>query len=284
MTRLSLEWDRIVHSLSPHLQPKKERFWTAAGDTRVSYPEEGHDDYAAIEMRSYWFSHRNRCITAVVRRFAPTGPILDVGGGNGIVSLALHQAGFASLVLEPGRRGAETAHERGLPVIQATLEEARLTAGSVCAAGLFDVLEHIEDDIGTLNALRHLIREAGLLYMTVPAFHWLWSQEDTAAGHARRYTLSLLQKRLNGAGFDILYATYLFSVLVPPILLLRTLPSTLGMGAQAKRTVAADHMLPPGPIGAGIARALDWEARRVEQGRRVPIGSSILLAARRRPR
>jgi len=277
----AFDLDRAVSDLSPALERVRDRFWTAPVAEAVSYPDV-HDDYAAIETRSYWFNHRNRCIAALVRRFSPGDPLLDVGGGNGIVSLALQEAGIPSIVLEPGGRGAEIAHARGLPVIQATLESARLVDGIVAAAGLFDVLEHIKDDAGTLATLARLIRPGGALYLSVPAYAWLWSDEDVEAGHARRYAVALLEERLSAAGFSISYATHMFGVLVPPVLLLRALPSRFGLGARAKRGVAADHALPAGPIGRAIAAALDLEARRIEAGRAVPFGTSILLAARRR--
>ena len=81
----------------------------------------------------------------VVERFRPQGTIVDIGGGNGFVAGKLVQAGFPTVVVEPGETGARNAARRGVTtVICATLEAAHFRAASVPAACVFDVLEHIE--------------------------------------------------------------------------------------------------------------------------------------------
>lgn len=276
-----MDVDAFISSLSPRIERSQEGFWASRTIETVSYPDSGHDACASVELTSYWFTHRNACILSVARRFAPAGPVLDVGGGNGIVSLAMKTAGLPCVVLEPGAQGARLAHERGLPVIQATLSDAGIAEGAVPAAGLFDVLEHIEDDRGTLNALHRVIKPGGWLYLTVPAYRWLWSNEDVGAGHARRYDLGSIGERLAETGFDVAYGTYMFAPLVLPILALRSLPSLFGRVGGLRRPVAADHALPPGAVGRAIARMLDWERRRIAGGGTVPFGSSVLVAARK---
>lgn len=276
--------DAFISSLSPRIARAEDGFWRSRTIESVSYPESGHDACASVELTSYWFTHRNACIVSVLQRFTPDGPVLDVGGGNGIVSLAMNRAGFASVVLEPGHHGAHLAHQRGLPVIQATLQDADVAEGSVPAAGLFDVLEHIEDDRGTLGALHRVIRPGGWLYLTVPAYPWLWSNEDLGAGHARRYTLGSLTAKLAEAGFSVAYGTYMFAPLVPPILALRSLPSLFGRVGGLRRPVASDHTLPPGAVGRAIGRLLERERDRIAAGGTVPFGSSVLVAARREER
>ncbi len=59
----------------------------------ISYPLSGHRIMAELEETSFWFNHRNDVLMTAIRRFPPPGPILDVGGGNGYVSLALKRAG-----------------------------------------------------------------------------------------------------------------------------------------------------------------------------------------------
>jgi SAM-dependent methyltransferase len=53
---------------------------------------------------------------------------------------------------------------------------------------MMDVLEHIEDDTSILNeAARHLAPR-GHIFITVPAFQWMFSAHDRFLGHYRRYT------------------------------------------------------------------------------------------------
>lgn len=264
------------------LRERSAGFWEVSSSDVISYPPGGHSSFAEVEETSYWFNHRNAVIASAVRRFPPAGLIADVGGGNGYVSLGLRQAGFASVVIEPGAAGATCAHERGLPVVMAPFEKLTLPAQSLAAAGLFDVLEHIDDDAATLAQLRNYLEPDGRLYLTVPAFGWLWSREDEHAGHFRRYTLDSLSKLVSAQGFAVEYATYFFAPLVAPILALRALPTRLKLGkASGPAAVEDDHRLPSGIVGATLSQCLSWEAARIARGSSVPFGSSCLLVARR---
>lgn len=274
------ELDTFVGSLSNRLTKVQDHLWTTSSAQLVSYPIKRHAACADIELRSYWFAHRNRCISMVVKRFPPHGPILDVGGGNGVVSLALNTAGFFTVVLEPGG-GAITAHLRGLPVIQTTLSGATIASGVVPAIGMFDVIEHIDDERGALAELRRILRQDGWLYLTVPAFPWLWSCEDADAGHMRRYTINSLSRKVREGGFKVAFATYMFAPLVLPVFLLRTVPSYLGMVRSPSRDLTADHTLPSGIIGRSIKRTLTAEETRLVSGKKIVFGTSVLLAAQR---
>lgn len=257
-------------------------FWEASNGDEISYPAGGHTSLARVEETSYWFKHRNAIIVSAVQQFPPRGLIVDVGGGNGYVSVGLRQAGFPSVVIEPGSAGAECAHQRGLPVLMAPFEKLELRPGCIPAAGLFDVLEHIEDDVGALAHLRVCLEREGRLYLTVPAFSWLWSAEDNYAGHFRRYTLSALRKLVASQGFEVEFSTYFFSALVGPIFALRSIPSWLKLKKAGKPpSVNVDHKLPSGTVGEGLSRSFTWEATRISRADSVPFGSSCLLVARR---
>ena len=191
---------------------------------RVDYPDEGNAFCFQVEDHSFWFQHRNACILAVMSRLPPGGVLFDIGGGNGFVARALVAAGLPAVVVEPGPEGARNARSRGLdPVICSTLDDAGFAEGALPAAGLFDVLEHIDDDRAVLQQLATLIAPGGRLYVTVPAYQWLWSTEDAISGHHRRYTTRGLARVIRAAGFTVEFSSYLFWPLPLPILLLRAI-------------------------------------------------------------
>lgn len=266
----------------PALEPAGPSHWRQSIETAISYPSEGLGALADIEARSYWFNHRNAVIGEVVRQFPPSGPIFDIGGGNGFVSLGLRQAGFPAVVVEPDPVGAATALARGLPVIEAAFQDIDLPLGSLPAVGMFDVLEHIEDDAGTLRRLHDALEPGGLLYVAVPALDWLWSDVDEHSGHFRRYTTKDLGRRLHTAGLTPLYSTYFFGVLIPAILLFRSLPRYVGRRIKLRdRQVEADHSLPRGAAGKLITASFSREIGRVESGGSLALGSSCLVVARK---
>ncbi len=267
-------------TLAPSLERRDPGIWFARRQAAVSYPALGNAACLAVEERSFWFRHRNRCIVSLVRRFPPDGVFLDIGGGNGFVSRGLTAAGFACALVEPGIDGALAAHERGIdPVICARLEDMQLSAASVSAAGMFDVLEHIEDEATALQQVRTLLRPSGRLFLTVPAYQFLFSVDDTVAGHFRRYTISSLARTLERSRFRVDFASYIFAPLPPIVFAVRTAPSRLGLrrGGDPERD-AAEHA-PNGVAARLMDRLLAAELKRIDAGRSLPFGGSCLCVA-----
>lgn len=269
--------DFNLGTVATGLRLDPDGIWRAAEKARVSYSEDGNDYCYQLEDRSFWFRHRNACIASVVRRFPPAGTILDIGGGNGFVARGLIDAGFPTALLEPGESGAAHARGRGIAqVVCADFDAARFLPGSLPAAGLFDVLEHIPDDVRFLESLREKLVTGGKLYLTVPAGAWLWSADDRDAGHFRRYSIRRLEKTLRAAGFRPLYGTKLFSILPPAVFALRTLRSLWGLRRLPIQTYDGLHEV---KVGGLTDRVWAWEERRIRAGRRIPVGTSCLAAA-----
>ena len=272
-----------MRELSGSLSLDQDGIWVAApGSGRVSYPEDGNDACFRVEDHSFWFRHRNDCIVEAVRRFPPDGPIVDIGGGNGYVARRLLDEGFAAIVVEPGRAGAVNARGRRAigDVVCATFEAVGFRPSSVSAAGLFDVLEHLEDDRAAIERIAATMRPGGMLYVTVPAYQWLWSTSDEDARHYRRYSLRQLTT-LCADAFEVRYATVFFAPLLVPFCLMRTLPYRLGLvRSKSQARYESEH---EGSAGVGLlAGAFRRERRRIRQGGTSRLGTSCLLVARRR--
>lgn len=270
---------------APGLERGADGQWAAATDVGpVSFPDEAHADLATLEDGSYWFAHRNAVIASVVAQHPPAGPIFDVGGGNGFVSMGLNQAGYDSIVVEPGASGVAQARRRGLQTIRANFAALDAPPGSIAAVGLFDVLEHIEDAAATLAGIARSLRPGGMIYVAVPAYSLLWSIQDGYGGHFRRYTLGQLRQDLSQAGFETVFGTYFFSILVAPLFLFRTLPSALRLrrSEHAAKSGAEEHKLPAGSAGRLLMRSFAWEDQWIAAARSVPFGTSCIVAARKR--
>lgn len=278
-----LNWVAAWAERVPQLERVSPEHWRSGADSEVSYPSSGHATLARIEADSYWFNHRNDLISAVVKRFPPDGPMFDVGGGNGYVGLGLRDVNVASVVVEPGEQGVATSLDRGLPVIEAAFHHLDIPANSLPAAGLFDVLEHIEDDEGALVALYESLEPGGMLYVSVPARNALWSAEDEFAGHYRRYSLPHLKRVIAEAGFAIEYGTYFFGVLTAPVFLMRSVPSRLGAKSKMNDAAAVErqHTMPAGALGGIFRRSFSRELATILRGGVIHSGTSCLVAARK---
>jgi len=252
----------------------------------ISYPDEGNSACFIVEDKSFWFRHRNNCIIELVRKFPPfkKKPIFDVGGGNGFVAKGLIDAGWDVVLVEPGPSGVKNGMKRGLEhVICGTTHSAGFQNGSLPAIGVFDVVEHIKDDIGFLHHLRDLLEPGGMLYLTVPAFNFLWSHEDVEAGHFRRYTIASMKMKLLAAGLNPVFGTYIFSVLPLPVLVFRTLPYRLGFAQRFKKEKisAKDHVISEGFFSRLLTKLLGCELNFIKRNKFLAFGGSCLIAARK---
>jgi SAM-dependent methyltransferase len=137
--------------------------------------------------------------------------------------------------------------------------------GPVDSVLAINVLEHIEDDRGTLRELSRLVRPGGTVVMWVPGYMQLYGDFDRAVGHVRRYTPSTLTASFVAAGLD--------PVDVRPVNLLGGLAwwatvRRAGVGSPNPRLVAIyDQVVVP------VTRTLE---RRLVP----PFGQSILGVAR----
>jgi len=266
----------MIEEIAPGLIADAAGFWRTAEETLPSYPAGGNDAFFPIEEESFWFAHRNRAIVAAVRRHPPAdGPIFDVGAGNGYVSAALEREGFPTVAIEPNAAGAANAVARRVTnVVCGSLPSTAFRKATAGGIALFDVLEHVQKDQAFLESLRPYLGPGGRLYVTVPAFSWLWSDNDVRSGHFRRYTIRALERTLRGAGFRVDYATYIFWFLPLPIVAFRLLHRNNSQ-AHARRQHAA---------GAAMMRHaaeafLGFETRLIRRGISIPFGGSCLVIA-----
>lgn len=261
--------------------------WYGVKCQKLSYPKEGNDKCFEVEEKSFWFQHRNSCILELIKKYPPAGggPILDVGGGNGFVAKAMLDAGWQVILVEPGQAGVINAKKRGVEnIICGTIESSGFKKNSVPAIGVFDVVEHIKEDLQFMKRLVEVLKPRGFVYLTVPAHMILWSFADQYAGHFRRYSPSGLSKIIQDAGLKIQFMTSNFFWLLFPVLFLRVIPYWLRW-EKAKNlvgnTIRSEHSL-PWAIAAIANAANRWELKMLSRGKPLPLGSSLLCAAQKK--
>mgnify|MGYP001606282972 FL=1 len=154
-------------------------------------------------------------IRANIREPYTTKSFLEIGCGTGIVMAVLEGLGFIATGLDVNTKALSYAVKR---------TKGKLIRQSIFGfkpkkyydiVGAFDVLEHIQDDMGFLRASYHLLSPDGYLLLTVPAGMHLWSPVDVASGHVRRYAYEELSTKLKEAGFTIQTIQYWNSLLLP---------------------------------------------------------------------
>lgn len=272
----------MSHPLLKNLCRDSNGIWHGGQSAPLAYPDDGSEKCFHVEDRSFWFKHRNDCILAAVRRFPPSGTMVDVGGGNGFVTRRLLDEGVDTMLLEPGIQGCLHAKiQRNIPSVAcSTLGNLDIPSCSLDAIGMFDVLEHIKHEEEILDDVFRVLKPGGKLYLTVPACQWLWSQSDDFAQHFRRYSrIQLLS--LMGCRFIPLYGTYFFAALTLPVLLLRSLPYRIMPKRGAMLSSDAEHGTDQGRLVAFLERSLRKEVDRIVQGKMMAVGTSFLLVVKK---
>lgn len=239
----------------------------------------------AIEDQHFWFRSRNQIIAMLVKQITkslkPGYRVLDVGCGTGNVLRFLQQACPDGWVLgmDMFAGGLKFASKRVYcPLVQGDIRALPFNK-QFDIIGLFDVLEHIPDDIQALRNLHRVLANDGVLLITVPANPSLWSYFDDISRHYRRYELVELENKLINNGYKIDYITYYMASIFPLIWLGRHLKRLIDN--RSADDMALDELYVMPIVNDLLALVLSQELRLISRRLRLPIGASLLAIARR---
>ena len=242
----------------------------------------------AAEDRHFWFRLRNRCLAAVARsmpNYAAVAKVMEHGCGTGYVLAELQRIFPKAEVMGADlfAEGLAFARRRfsgkllQMDVLNSGFDEA------FDLVGFFDVLEHLDDDLLVLRALREQLRPGGSLLLNQPAHRALWSEYDVTACHRRRYSRRQLTGRLTEAGFRVDYCTEFMSVLFPLMWVRRRLGRPVSVRHEetgASSPELADLRIHP-LTNRILELALAPEPWLMSRRIRLPIGTSLLALATR---
>lgn len=212
------------------------------------------------------------------------GAIWDIGAGDGAMFHRLGKRGTEVVSVEPLPEGAASIASAGGVVFCCALQDLKLPSNSIPAISLFDVLEHLEDPTFLLQEIYRVLKPGGFLLVSVPAFQFLWSAEDEALGHFRRYSKASLKNLIGGEGFSMLSTRYFFSSLVPLAFLIRTIPYRLRINRSSTDVISTNSSrLAPSRLINSLARFILGLELRLTKLIPLPFGLSV-FALSEKPR
>jgi SAM-dependent methyltransferase len=240
--------------------------------------EHEYDAMYRLESSYWWYVARRTLALEMLKAeitSRESARILDVGCGTGANGSA-----FADLAptigIDSSMDALNFCRTRGFTsVALSPVEELPFACGTFDIVTALDVLEHTDDDLHSLREIHRVAKKGGLVFITVPAYGFLWSEHDEALKHRRRYTAHELRNKLVVTGFEVVRTSYFISTLFFPILALRIWQGLRKDSTHPKTSV---YVL-PGWINASLVGLLSLE-RRLFRQMNLPFGVSIVALAR----
>ncbi|WP_084583472.1 class I SAM-dependent methyltransferase [Sphingomonas azotifigens] len=178
-----------------------------------------YDRMAAHDSTHWWYRARRDILADYLARYGAVpkdAKILEIGCGTGHNLPMLGAFGEVDAIeIDPAAREIASAR-LGKPVGSSPLPDLTgVEPGSYDLVAVLDVVEHIEDDVGALQAMARVLKPGGKILITVPAHQWMWSAHDVVNHHKRRYSKRTLLASLEKAGLTWRKLRWFNSLLFP---------------------------------------------------------------------
>jgi SAM-dependent methyltransferase len=173
---------------------------TVRDDSQLRYS--GTDN---LEVMADAVNYNGFLVDLVASRTTASQKILDFGAGVGTFAVRLRALGRDVACVEPDAAQAARIAALGMDVYG---DASQIDDDSFGFVYSFNVLEHIDDDVGALRVLYRKLAPGGRLLVYVPAFDSLYSSMDAKVGHVRRYRRTDLADKVTAAGFVVRSSEY----------------------------------------------------------------------------
>ena len=241
---------------------------------RADYAEQ----YRRLWEEHWWWRSRERFVLRVLERLKlpREAQILDVGCGDGLFFPSLERLGTVD-GLEADR---SLLRDTGISTrIKVGRLDRSFNPGPIYdLVVMLDVLEHIEDDLESMESALDALKPDGKIVLTVPALEVLWSEHDVVNQHYRRYDKTRLKAVMAAAGFEVESVNFFFGWTVAPLLVRRLIhPAVKNFDAETSTDLVT---IPPPLVNRAMQRLSEfdhWLGERV----RWPIGSSLIAIGTR---
>lgn len=122
-------------------------------------------------------------------KMRPPGRVIEMGCGAASFLADLAALGWSGQAVETSAHARSIAAKMlsDLPAVTVHENPDPAWEGTFDLLMAFEVLEHIDDDVGALTAWIRYLKPGGRILLSVPAHAHRWTATDTFAGHVRRY-------------------------------------------------------------------------------------------------
>lgn len=284
----AFEWRTDLADLMAH-STRAPEFINGYPSFAPHFVEQSYEGFSAAEMalmkvhqaNSFYWKTRNSAVGLLVAKyFTDCRRVLDIGCGTGFLTDVI------SRTLPEAKVYATDIFIEGLALTSETLGD-HATLFHLDATDIpfkdafdlvtsFDVLEHIPNDEDALASMYDALRSGGYMLHFVPQHPFLFSPADEKSCHYRRYATDELQRKIEAAGFEVLYSSSFMSLLFPLFA-----ASRLKSKLFNTYSLSGEHDL-PGWVSGIFTTVQNFENSTLERGTSYPCGVSRIVVAVKR--
>ncbi|MSR37462.1 MAG: class I SAM-dependent methyltransferase [Planctomycetes bacterium] len=239
--------------------------------------------FAKLEDSHFWFVSRRRIFFDLLDRELRGESalrVLEVGCGAGGMLGPLQRYGTVH-GLDIDRDYVQYCAQRGFQrVLCGSGYELPFPDASFDLVCLFDTIEHIPEEQIAMAEIARVLKPGGRVFFSVPAYQWLWSQNDKIAHHCRRYTAGRLRLALQSAGLAVRRMSYFNAFLLPlivPAILLQKLRERFGKLPDGYNNTSVQMPSLLNRMFTAVMSSERWFLRWLS----FPVGHSLLCIAKK---
>jgi SAM-dependent methyltransferase len=227
-----------------------------------------------VEDAHWWFVTRRKMVRALLARYAsPHSKVLEIGCGTAATLSMLAKEGYQVAGLDMSTDAQQFAAERSIPVAIGSADALPYPDHQFDVVLLLDVIEHIAEDTVALAEAARVLRPGGIVVLFTPAYMWMWGRQDRISHHQRRYTQSVLRKRIP-LTLRVEKISYFNTFLFPLIALIRVFTETFHLQLPDENRMNAPW------VNRICATIFGWEVPVVSRIS-LPFGVSLMLVAKK---
>ena len=164
--------------------------------------------------RHPWELSRTDSLIKEIRKYHDKGLILDIGCGDSYFDYELLKTDINITKLY----GVDIYLKKKIDTDRyyAVNSYDKLDKKKFDTIIMLDVLEHIEDDYQFINdTVNGLLKDKGIIILTVPAHQFLYSKHDEYLKHYRRYNIKMIKELCKKKNYKIVnYHYFYFSLFI----------------------------------------------------------------------